>query len=72
MDINFDKFIYSYIINVKNKEELIIMIKSIPYIYHDLHKKKELINFSEDFKLNSYNLKSWLIAFAIVLKYSLQ
>jgi hypothetical protein len=49
-------------------DELIIMIKTIPYIYHDFNKKNELIKFSENFELNSHNLKDWLIAFNITLK----
>jgi len=72
-DSNLNMFLYIYITNFKNKEnkeELILMIKSIPYVYYDINKKKELIKFSENFELNCNNMKDWLIAFIIIIKYS--
>jgi hypothetical protein len=69
----FKIFLYSYIRtnfrkNFKKTTELIRMIKCIPYIYHDLDKKKKLIDFSEKFDLTRESFTKWIFAFMIILK----
>jgi hypothetical protein len=70
---NFKIFILEYIKNNFKKDflktnELIKMIKTLPYFHPNIDKKNKLINFKNKFQLERKNIRQWLITFLLLLK----
>lgn len=49
-------------------EGLFKMLNSFAYLYPDEEKRNKLIDFKERFQLNRENIRSWLLAFLIIIK----
>lgn len=65
-------FLYEYVKSnfKKNPEKtnnLIEMIKTIPYLHPEEDKRDKLIEFKEKFELNRITFKRWLLAFVLIL-----
>ena len=66
-------FLFQYIkLNFKKgpekTENLFKMMRTLPYLNPDKEKRDKLIDFTTKFDINRDNMKSWLIAFCIILK----
>ena len=69
----FKTFLYEYIkLNYKKTPEktsqLLIMMKTLPYLHPNEIKRSKLIEFKEKFELKRDNFKNWLVAFVLILK----
>ena len=66
-------FILEYVKNNFKKNpiktnELISMMKTLPYFYPEKTKRDKLIEFNDKFDLNRKTMRSWLISFLIILE----
>ena len=53
--------------NPMKTQQLIRMIKTIPYLHPDEKTKNKLIEYSTKFELNRFTLKQWMFTFIIIL-----
>lgn len=54
--------------NPEKTQALFSMLRSLAYLHPEEEKKKKLIDFKERFELNHDTVRSWLLAFLIILK----
>jgi hypothetical protein len=67
------QFIFQYVkLNFKKKflktEELLKMLKTIPYFHPNEDKRNRLLDFKNKFDLNRESIKNWIYAFLVILK----
>ena len=69
----FKFFIFEYIkLNFKKNpsktQELLKMLRTLPYLHPNEEKRNKLIDFKDKFELNRGTVKNWIYAFLIILK----
>jgi hypothetical protein len=58
---------HSFKKNPVKTQQLIRMMKTIPYLHPDEKKREKLIEFNNKFVLNRFTLKQWLLTFIIII-----
>lgn len=58
---------HSFKKNPEKTQQLIRMIRTIPYLHPDEAKREKLIDFMEKFPLNRFTLKQWISTFIVII-----